>query len=40
MDGGPDVKVEVTYDEQDCAEQVAVLAGKGLIKPTSVFSGP
>jgi hypothetical protein len=37
---GTDVKVEVTYDEQDCVEQVAVLEGKELIKPIPVFSGP
>jgi len=30
----------VTYVEQDCVEQVAVLEGKELIKPTPVFSGP
>jgi hypothetical protein len=37
---GTDVKVEITYDEKDCVEQVSVLEGEQLIKPIPVFTGP
>ena len=37
---GTDVKVEITYDEDDCVQQVAVLEGEQVIKPIPVYRDP
>jgi len=36
---GTEVKVEITYDDQDCVDQVKVLEGEQVIKPKPMFAG-
>lgn len=36
---GTDVKVEITYDEQDCVDQVTVLEGEDIVRPKPIFAG-